>query len=65
MYSHCFYKYLLKNKIIYPKQFGVEVYYSTDHAIIQLANQIYGAFENNLYTIHWVCLLIFQKPLIQ
>ena len=45
------YKYLLKNKILYSKQFGFQFDHSTDHAIIQLDDQIFEAFENNLYTL--------------
>ena len=50
MYNY-FYKYLLENKILYPKQFGFQVRNSTDHAIIQLVDQIFQTFENNLYTL--------------
>ena len=45
------YKYLQENKILYPKQFGFQFGHSTDHAIIQFVDQIFEAFENNLYTL--------------
>ena len=44
-------KYLQENKILYPKQFGFQFGHSTDHAIIQFVDQIFEAFENNLYTL--------------
>ena len=50
MYSH-FYKYLLENKIIYPKQLGFQIGHSTGHVIIQLVDQIFEAFENNSHTL--------------
>ena len=37
--------------MFYPKQIGFQVDHSTDHAIIQLADQILEASENNLYTL--------------
>ena len=46
-----FHKCVLENKILYPKQFGFQVGHSTDHAIIQLDDQIFEAFENNLFTL--------------
>ena len=50
MYYH-FYKYLLENKILYPTQLGFQIGHSTDHAIIQLVDQIFEAFENNPHTL--------------
>ena len=44
-------KYLQENKILYLKQFGFKVGYSTDHAIIQFVDQMLEALENNLYTL--------------
>ena len=38
-----------KNKILYYKQFGFQTVHSTDHAIIQLIDQIYENFEENKY----------------
>ena len=45
------YKYLQENKILYCKQFGFQAGHSTDHAIIQLVDQIYENFEENEYTL--------------
>ena len=50
MYNR-FYKYLLENKTFCSKHFCFQVSHSTDHAIIQLADQIFSAFKNNLYTL--------------
>ena len=44
------YRYLLENKILYPKQFGFQFGHLTDPTVIQLVDQIFEAFENNLYT---------------
>ena len=61
IYNH-FDKYVLQNTVLYPKQLGIEVGYSTDHAIIQLDDQIFEAFENNLYTLG-VFIDLSKKPL--
>ena len=61
IYNH-FHKYVLENTVLYPKQFGFEVGYSADHAIIQLDDQIFEAFENNLYTLG-VFIDLSKKPL--
>ena len=45
------YNYLQENNILYSKQFGFHTAHSTDHAIIQLVDQIYGDFEKNKYTL--------------
>ena len=45
------YSYLQENKILYSKQFGFQTGHSTDHAIIQLVEQIYENFEENKYTL--------------
>ena len=50
------YQYLTENKILYPKQFGFQAGHSTEHAIVQLVDQI---------SILWVFLLTYLKPLIQ
>ena len=34
-----------KKKMLYSKQFGVQYGHSTEHAILQLANQIHESFE--------------------
>ena len=38
-------------KILYDKQFGFQTGHSTEHAIAQLVDQIYEAFEKNEYTL--------------
>ena len=45
------YKYLLDHEILYPKQFGFQAGHSTDHAILQLVDQIHQSFEENRYTL--------------
>ena len=45
------YKHLSNLKMLYPKQFGFQKGHSTDHALLQLADQIYESFERNEYTI--------------
>ena len=49
MYN-CLYQDLTENKILYPKQFGFQTRYSTEHAIVQLVDQILESFEHNRYT---------------
>ena len=44
------YQYLTENKILYSKQFGFQTGHSTEHAIIQLVDQIIESFEYNKYT---------------
>ena len=44
-------KYLKDQNIMYDKQFGFQTGHSTDHAIAQLVDQIYEAFEKNEYTL--------------
>ena len=44
-------KHLSNSKILYPKQFGFQKGHSTDHALLQLVDQIYESFERNEYTI--------------
>ena len=41
----------MKNNILYSKQFGFQEGHSTEHAIIQLIDQINSNFENNEFTI--------------
>ena len=43
--------YKLNNNILYKKQFGFQENYSTDHAIIQLFDQISNSFEKNHFTL--------------
>ena len=45
------YSYLVKNKILYNKQFGFQKEHSTEHAILQLTNQIFQSFEQDEFTI--------------
>ena len=44
------YSYLQENKTLFSKQFSFQTGNSTDHAIIQLVEQIYENFEKNKYT---------------
>ena len=44
VYNHL-YKYLVKENILYEKQFGFQKGYSTEHAITQLVDQIHDSFE--------------------
>ena len=45
------YQYLTENKILYPNQFGFKTEHSTEHAIVQLVDQILESFEYNQYTL--------------
>ena len=45
------YKYLIENNILYSTQFGFQNGHSTDHAVVQLVDQIIESFENNIYTL--------------
>ena len=45
------YNYLTTNNILYNKQFGFQKQHSTEHAIVQLTNEISNSFENNLLTL--------------
>ena len=45
------YQYLTENKIFYPKQFDLQTGHSTEHAIIQLIDQIVESFDYNKYTL--------------
>ena len=49
--SNRLYKYLTDQKILHPQQFGFQKGYSTEHAIAQLADQIYESFENDNYIV--------------
>ena len=44
-------KYLKDQNILYEKQFGSQTGHSTEHAIAQLVDQAYEAFEKNQYTL--------------
>ena len=43
------YKFLVENNILYQKQFGFQNAHSTEHAILQLVNQITEAFSQGKY----------------
>ena len=45
------YKHLSNSKILYPKQFGFQKGHLTDHALLQLVDQILESSERNEYTI--------------
>ena len=42
---------LLEHNLLYQKQFGFQRGHSTEHAIMQLINQINDKFENNCFTL--------------
>ena len=44
------YQNVTENKILYPEQFGFQTRDSTEHAIVQLVDQILESFEYNKYT---------------
>lgn len=48
---NCFYQYLTKNIILYSKQTGFQMACPTEHAIVQLVNQILESFEDNKYNL--------------
>ena len=50
MYNR-FYSFLVKNYILYDKQFGFQKEQSTEHAILQLTNQILQSFDQDKFTI--------------
>ena len=50
MYS-CLYKYLTDNSMLSKKQFGFQEGHSTEHAIVQLVDQIRNSFESKQYTL--------------
>ena len=45
------YKFLVENNILYQTQFGFQNAHSTEHAILQLVNQITEAFSQGKYTL--------------
>ena len=45
------YKYLIENNILYSKQFDFRNGHSTDHALVQLVDQITESSENKKYTL--------------
>ena len=45
------YSFLINNNILYNKQFGFQKEHSTEHAILQLTNQILQSFNQDTFTI--------------
>ena len=45
------YKFLNENNILYQKQFGFRNSHSTEHAIMQLVDQIFDSFNDGKYTL--------------
>ena len=45
------YDYLTQNNILYKKQFGFQRKHSTEHALLELVNEIADSFENHKYTL--------------
>ena len=45
------YQYLTESKILNHKQFGFQTGHWTEHAIVQLVDQILESFEHNKYTL--------------
>ena len=45
------YKHLENNNLLFDKQFGFRVNNSTEHAILQLVNDISSSFERGEYTL--------------
>ena len=41
----------MQNKILYEKQFRFQNNHSTDHAVIQLTDEILKSFDQNLFTL--------------
>ena len=56
------YQYLTENKILYHKQFGFQTGHLTEHAIVQLVDQVDLL---NTVSIRWVFLLTYLKLLIK
>ena len=45
------YKYLTDNGMLYKKQFGFQEGHPTEHAIVQLVDQIGNSFESKQYAL--------------
>ena len=41
------FKYLSENSILYEKQFGFQIFLSTEHAILLFINQLYQSFDES------------------
>ena len=48
---HKLFKYSTTNEILYKKHFGFQKGHSTEHAVIQLINQIINSFGKNHFTL--------------
>ena len=51
MYNHL-YKYVIDDNILHKKQFSFQTGHSTEHAIIQLIDEINNSFEKVQYTLN-------------
>ena len=45
------YNFITKNNLLNEKQFGFQAKHSTDHAILELSNEIYQNFSDNKFTL--------------
>ena len=48
---HRLYEHLKENDILYKKQFGFQQKHSTEHAILQLIDQVNKSFDRNQFTL--------------
>ena len=48
------YLYFTENNLLYNKQFGFQKGHSTDHAIVQLADQIHEMFNKNIFKLFFI-----------
>ena len=55
------YSYLTENNILFNKQFGFQADHSTEHALLELVDQISNAFNDKI--IYLVFSLTYQKLL--
>ena len=55
------YSYLTENNILFNKQFGFQADHSTEHALLELVDQISNTFNDKIYL---VFSLTYQKILI-
>ena len=51
MIGYWLFKYLTENDILYNKQCGFQKGYSTNHAIVQLSDQLNQAFDHGFVTL--------------
>ena len=45
------YEFVKKNEVLYGKQFGFQVVFFAEHAILELVNSISNSFENGKFTL--------------